>query len=93
VNQGVARATIEPRQVADPDRLVWQPARVAWIGGGVALIARPWMARNRRGTRIVVTLADCVAFVALANAWATAGPGIRAWVALSARGRAGVAGY
>src|SRR5471032_2200914 len=39
-----ARATIEPPRLRLLIRLVWQAGTVAWIGGGVLLIAAPWMA-------------------------------------------------
>src|SRR5580698_6658574 len=38
-----ARATIEPPRLRTLIRLVWQAGTVAWIGGGVLLIAAPWM--------------------------------------------------
>ena len=39
-----ARATIEPPRLRQLIRLVWQAGTVAWIGGGVLLIAAPYMA-------------------------------------------------
>ena len=39
-----ARATIEPPRLRKLIRLVWQAGTVAWIGGGVLLIAAPSMA-------------------------------------------------
>ncbi len=38
-----ARATIEPPRLRTLIRLVWQAGTVAWIGGGVLLIAAPLM--------------------------------------------------
>ena len=38
-----ARATIEPPRLRTLIRLVWQAGTVAWIGGGVLLLAAPWM--------------------------------------------------
>src|SRR4051794_19022587 len=38
-----ARARIEPERLRTLIRLVWQASTVAWIGGGVLLIAAPWM--------------------------------------------------
>jgi hypothetical protein len=40
----LARATIEPARLRTLIRLVWQAGTVAWIGGGVLLLAAPWMA-------------------------------------------------
>ena len=37
------RATIQPVRVRNLIRLVWQAGTVAWIGGGVLLIAAPLM--------------------------------------------------
>ena len=39
-----ARATIEPPRLRTLIRLVWQAGTLAWIGGGVLLIAAPYMA-------------------------------------------------
>jgi hypothetical protein len=36
-----ARATIQPESLRTLIRLVWQAGTVAWIGGGVLLIAAP----------------------------------------------------
>src|ERR1700682_549494 len=38
-----ARATIEPARLRKLIRLVWQAGTVAWIGGGVLLVAAPFM--------------------------------------------------
>jgi hypothetical protein len=87
-----ARATIEPRRVRNLIRLVWQAGTVAWIGGGVLLIAAPWMASEPARHWIVATMAGVFAFGALANAWATRGKHF-GWVALSAVVALAVAGY
>ena len=50
-----ARATIEPPRLRTLIRLVWQAGTVAWIGGGVLLIAAPWMASEPARHWIVVT--------------------------------------
>ena len=55
-----ARATIEPARVRTLIRLVWQAGTVAWIGGGVLLIAAPWMASDPARHWIVVTMAWCL---------------------------------
>ena len=38
-----ARGTIEPPRLRTLLRLVWQAGTVAWIAGGVLLVAAPWM--------------------------------------------------
>src|SRR5215475_10548793 len=68
-----ARARIEPERLRTLIRWVWQTSSVAWAGGGVLLIAAPWMASEPARHWIIVTLACVFGFVALANAWATRG--------------------
>src|SRR6266702_5331880 len=78
-----ARARIEPERLRTLIRLVWQASTVAWIGGGVLLIAAPWMASEPARHWIVITLACVYAFAAAANAWALRGRHF-GWIALSA---------
>jgi hypothetical protein len=73
-------------------RLVWQAGTVAWIGGGVLLIAAPLMESEMARHWIIATLAVVFAFGALANAVATRGRHF-GWVALSAVVVLAVAGY
>jgi hypothetical protein len=87
-----ARATIEPPRLRTLIRLVWQAGTVAWIGGGVLLIAAPWMASEPARHWIVATTACVFAFGAAANAWAMRGRHF-GWVALSAVVALAVAGY
>jgi hypothetical protein len=87
-----ARATIEPPRLRTLIRLVWQAGTVAWIGGGVLLIAAPWMASEPARHWIVATLVGVFAFAALANALATRGRHF-GWMALSAIVVLAVAGY
>ena len=87
-----ARARIEPERLRTLIRLVWQASTVAWIGGGVLLIAAPWMESEPARHWIVVTLACVFAFAAFANAWATRGRHF-GWMALSAVVAMAVAGY
>jgi hypothetical protein len=87
-----ARATIEPPRLRTLIRLVWQAGTVAWIGGGVLLIAAPWMASEPARHWIVVTTAVVFAFAALCNAWALRGRHV-GWVMLSAVVAMAVAGY
>ncbi len=87
-----ARATIEPPRLRNLLRLVWQASTVAWIGGGVLLIAAPLMASEPARHWIIVTLAGVFAFGALGNAWATRGRHF-GWMVFSAVVAMAVAGY
>jgi hypothetical protein len=87
-----ARATIDPPRLRYLIRLVWQASTVAWIGGGVLLIAAPWMASVPARHWIVATLACVFGFAALCNALATRGRHF-GWMALSAVVALAVAGY
>jgi hypothetical protein len=87
-----ARATIEPPRLRTLIRVVWQAGTVAWIGGGVLLLAAPWMASDAARHWIVVTLSCVFAFGALGNALATRGRHF-GWMALSAVVALAVAGY
>jgi hypothetical protein len=86
------RATIEPARLRTLIRLVWQAGTVAWIGGGVLLIAAPLMSSEPARHWIVVTFAGVFGFAATANAWATRGRHF-GWVALSSVVALAVAGY
>lgn len=87
-----ARATIEPARLRTLIRLVWQAGAVAWIGGGVLLIAAPLMASEPARHWIVATLACVFALGALGNAIATRGRHF-GWMALSAVVALAAAGY
>ena len=87
-----ARATIEPPRLRTLIRLVWQAGTVAWIGGGVLLIAAPWMESDPARHWIVTTTAIVFGFAAAANAWAMRGRHF-GWMALSAVVALAVAGY
>jgi hypothetical protein len=87
-----ARATVEPESVRTLIRLVWQAGTVAWIGGGVLLIAAPSMASDPARHWIVATTAVVFAFAAAGNAFATRGRHY-GWMALSAVVALAVAGY
>jgi len=87
-----ARAAIEPERLRTLIRLVWQASTVAWIGGGVLLIAAPWMDSTTARHWIVVTMALVFAFAAFGNALATRGRHY-GWIALSAVVALAVAGY
>ncbi|MCS3498367.1 hypothetical protein M2189_002675 [Bradyrhizobium japonicum] len=87
-----ARARIEPERLRTLIRLVWQASTVAWIGGGVLLIAAPWMESEPARRWIVVTMASVFGFSAVANAWATRGRHF-GWMMLSVVVAMAVAGY
>ena len=87
-----ARARIEPERLRTLIRLVWQASTVAWIGGGVLLIAAPWMDSAPARHWIVITMASVFGLSACANAWATRGRHF-GWMALSAVVALAVAGY
>jgi uncharacterized membrane protein len=86
------RATIEPPRLRFLIRLVWLAGTIAWIGGGVLLIAAPWMESEPARHWIVATLACVFGFGALANALATRGRHF-GWMVFSAVVALAVAGY
>jgi hypothetical protein len=86
------RVTIEPRGLRTLFRLVWQIPTVAWIAGGVLLIAAPGMAAPVARHWIVVTLAFLFAFSAIGNAVGTRGRHF-GWLVLGAVAAMAVAGY
>ncbi|BAL73462.1 hypothetical protein [Bradyrhizobium cosmicum] len=87
-----SRARIEPERLRILIRLVWQASTVAWIGGGVLLIAAPWMDSAPARHWIVITMASVFGLSACANAWATRGRHF-GWMALSAVVALAVTGY
>lgn len=87
-----ARARIEPERLRTLIRLVWQASTVAWIGGGMLLIATPWMGSEPARHWIVVTMACVFGFSAFANAWATRGRHF-GWMMLTTVVALAVAGY
>jgi hypothetical protein len=87
-----ARATVEPPRLRLLLRLVWQAGTIAWIGGGVLLIAAPAMADHAARHWIVVTSAVVFGCAALANAIATRGRHF-GWIGMSAVVALAVAGY
>ena len=87
-----ARATVEPERLRTLIRVVWQAGTVAWVGGGVLLIAAPWMASDPARHWIVVTMAVVFAVAAAGNAFATRGRHY-GWLAMSTVVALAVAGY
>src|ERR1700752_3792104 len=59
-----ARATIEPRRLRTLIRLVWQAGTLAWIAGGVLLVAAPWMGSDTARHWIIAIHAVEVGFAA-----------------------------
>ncbi|NOJ39444.1 hypothetical protein [Bradyrhizobium australiense] len=87
-----ARATIQPESLRTLIRLVWQTGTVAWIGGGVLLIAAPSFGSESARHWIVATIVAVYAFAAAVNAWWSRGRGF-GWKALAAVVVLAVAGY
>jgi hypothetical protein len=87
-----ARARIEPERLRTLIRLVWQASTVAWIGGGVLLIAVPWMDSPPARHWIVATMICVFGLSAAANAYATRFRHF-GWMALGAVVAMAVAGY
>ena len=87
-----ARATIEPPRLRTLIRLVWQAGSVAWIGGGVLLLAAPSLGSESARHWIVVTMVAVYAFAVVGNAWWSRGRGF-GWKALSVVVVLAVAGY
>ena len=90
------RVIIEPQRLRTLFRFVWQVPTVAWIAGGVLLIAAPTMASDAARHWIVVMLACLFAFSAIGNAIGNA-VGTRGkhfgWMVLGAVAAMAVAGY
>jgi len=87
-----ARATVEPPRLRTLLRLVWQTGTVAWIAGGVLLIAAPSMGSETARHWIIATSAVVFGVAAIGNALATrtVHPG---WLGMSAAVVLAVAGY
>ncbi len=86
------RVTIQPQRLRTLFRFVWQVPTVAWIAGGVLLIAAPSMGSEAARHWIVVTIAGVFGFSALGNAIGTHGRHF-GWIVLSAVAAMAVAGY
>src|SRR4051794_41929291 len=86
------RATIEPPRMRTLMRAVWQAGTVAWIGGGVLLMAAPWMASEPARHWIVATTAVVVGWGAPADARGRGGPHFGWGGASAVGGRAGGGG-
>jgi hypothetical protein len=87
-----AKATIQPERLRTLIRLVWQAGTVAWIGGGVLLIAAPSLGSDSARHWIVLTVIAIYAFACAANAWWSRGRGF-GWKALGVVVVLAAAGY
>ncbi|MGL3105598.1 hypothetical protein [Bradyrhizobium sp. BR 1432] len=87
-----AKATIAPESLRTLIRLVWQAGTVAWIGGGVLLLAAPMSGSDSARHWIVATIVAVYGFAAVANAWWSRGRGF-GWKALATVVALAVAGY
>ena len=88
----LARATIQPARLRLLIRLVWQAGTVAWIGGGVLLIAAPSLGSESARHWITATIIVVYGFGIIANAWWSRGRGF-GWKALGVVVALAVAGY
>jgi hypothetical protein len=87
-----ARATVEPPRMRLLLRLVWQAGTIAWIAGGLLLIAVPWMSSDIARHWIVATFAVVFGFAAIANLLVVRG--LHAgWIGMTAVVVLAVAGY
>ncbi len=86
------RVTITPPRLGTLIRGVWMAGAVAWIGGGVLLIAAPWMASEPARHWIIATIAGVFGFAALVNAWVLRFRHF-GWIALGAVVALAVAGH
>jgi len=77
------RARIEPRWVERLMRVVWHCGAVAWIGGGVLLIAAPSFGSGSARRWIVFVLVAVYGAAAIGNAIATRGRHF-GWMVLAA---------
>jgi hypothetical protein len=87
-----SRASIEPKRLGTLIHAVWQAGTIAWIAGGVLLLAAPWMGSDSARHWIIITFAVVFGSAALGNAWALRGRHF-GWVAMSAVVALAVAGY
>jgi hypothetical protein len=86
------RMRIEPQSLRTLSRFVWQIPTVAWIGGGVLLMAAPSMGSEPARHWIVAMSACLLAFSAIANAVGTRGRHF-GWMVLGAAAAMAAAGY
>ena len=68
-----ANVTIEPRRYRRLIHLVWHAGTVAWICGGVLMLAAPSLLSEAARHWIVVVIGIMFAAAVAGNAWATRG--------------------
>ena len=85
-------AKIEPERLRTLIRLVWQTSTVAWIGGGVLLLAAPSLGSESARHWITATMIAVYGFAVAGNAWWSRGRGF-GWKALGVVVALAVAGY
>jgi hypothetical protein len=78
-----ARARIEPAWARRLIRGVWQCSTVAWLGGGILLLAAPSMSSEPARRWIIAVLVVVYGFGAVGNAWASRGRHY-GWIAMTA---------
>ena len=79
----LARAQIEPRWARRLVRIVWHNGVIAWVGGGVLLIAAPSFASDAARHWIIAVLVAVYGSAAIGNAIVTRGRHF-GWMVLSA---------
>jgi hypothetical protein len=87
-----AKAIIQPESLRTLIRIVWQAGTVAWIGGGVLLIAAPSLGSESARHWITATMIAVYGFAVAGNAWWSRGRGF-GWKALGVVVALAAAGY
>jgi hypothetical protein len=68
-----SKANIEPAWAKRMIRLVWLASAVSWVGGGLILLAMPFVTSNGVRAWIILVLVLVYVAAAVGNAWATRG--------------------
>jgi hypothetical protein len=68
-----SKANIEPAWAKRMIRLVWLASAVAWVGGGLILLAVPFLQPTGARIWIIAVLVLVYGAGAIGNAWATRG--------------------
>jgi hypothetical protein len=87
-----ARATIEPARLRTLIRACWQIGTVAWICGGVLLIATPSVASAPARHWIIITMSVMYGFGMIGNFWVLRGRHF-GWAALGTVITMAIIGY
>ena len=86
------RVSIETKRLGTLIHGVWQAGTVAWIAGGVLLVAAPGIGSVAARHWIILTSAVVFGSAALGNAWALRGRHV-GWIAMSVVVALAFAGY